>query len=214
MSPQELERVRTAIVIKTYTALIRRHANMTDEKQEAELKKVKRFAKALFHNVRGAAAELRVQLDAIETAFGVAMAVDGAAQAMAAGDGGDAGAAEAMGEERFVPAAPAASAAATAAPGAAGGNSGGGGADIGAARAAGDCSGGGAAVSITHSPRTSQPGDGTSQDKELVRLEDFEFFFGNEAVAKKAFDVFNVDGKDHVRNHPMHGSASWCHSPR
>lgn len=216
MSPEELERVRTAIVIKTYTALIRRHANMTDEKQEAELKKVKRFAKALFYNVRGAAAELRVQLDAIEAAFGVAVAVagDGAAEAiMAAGGGGDAAAgAEAMGEERFVPAAPsaAASAAAAAALGAAGGNSGG--AESGAARADGASSGGGAGAAIptAHSPRTSQPGEGTSQEAAVeaaVVQQDFELFFGNEAIAKKAWEVFKVDGKDHVRKHPVHGSA-------
>lgn len=45
--------VRTAIVIKTYTALIRKHSAMSDEEQLRELRTVKKFAHLLFANVRG-----------------------------------------------------------------------------------------------------------------------------------------------------------------
>eukprot|EP00198_Chlamydomonas_reinhardtii_P009196 XP_001698533.1 predicted protein [Chlamydomonas reinhardtii] len=53
MTEEELEKMRTAIVIKTYTALIRKHGSMSEEAQLRELKTVKRFSKALFFNIRG-----------------------------------------------------------------------------------------------------------------------------------------------------------------
>ncbi|KAG2491012.1 hypothetical protein HYH03_010684 [Edaphochlamys debaryana] len=53
MTEDELEKMRTAIVIKTYTALIRKHNAMSEADQRRELRTVKRFARALFFNIRG-----------------------------------------------------------------------------------------------------------------------------------------------------------------
>jgi hypothetical protein len=48
-SPQ----VRTAVVIKTYTAIIRNYSNLSAEEQEREMVAVRAFARALFANIRG-----------------------------------------------------------------------------------------------------------------------------------------------------------------
>ncbi|KXZ54635.1 hypothetical protein GPECTOR_4g700 [Gonium pectorale] len=53
LTDAELERVRDTIVIKTYTALIRKHGGMSEAEQLRELRTVKRFARALFLNLRG-----------------------------------------------------------------------------------------------------------------------------------------------------------------
>ncbi|PNH06946.1 hypothetical protein TSOC_006643 [Tetrabaena socialis] len=53
MTEAELDKMRTAIVIKTYTALIRKHSGMSDEQQLRELRTVRRLANALFYNIRG-----------------------------------------------------------------------------------------------------------------------------------------------------------------
>ncbi|KXZ50164.1 hypothetical protein GPECTOR_17g800 [Gonium pectorale] len=51
MTEAELEVVRTAIVIKTQTALISKYAEKSAEEMEKEMGRVRRFAKALYFNV-------------------------------------------------------------------------------------------------------------------------------------------------------------------
>ncbi|EFJ41662.1 hypothetical protein VOLCADRAFT_98375 [Volvox carteri f. nagariensis] len=51
LTDAELEKVRTAIVIKTQSALISKYTDRSDEDMAKELGRVKRFAKALFYNV-------------------------------------------------------------------------------------------------------------------------------------------------------------------
>ncbi|KAG2492831.1 hypothetical protein HYH03_008986 [Edaphochlamys debaryana] len=51
MTEAELEKVRTAIVIKTQSALIGKYANTSAEDMDKQVGRVRRFAKALFFNV-------------------------------------------------------------------------------------------------------------------------------------------------------------------
>jgi hypothetical protein len=53
LSDQEIERLRTAVVIKTYSNLIRHHKCRTPEDAKAQLADVASFGKALFANIRG-----------------------------------------------------------------------------------------------------------------------------------------------------------------
>ncbi|GIL52977.1 hypothetical protein Vafri_8704, partial [Volvox africanus] len=71
MTETELEKIRNAIVIKTYTALIRKHAGMSEEEQIRELRTVKRFGKALYFNVRGPeTTKTQLTLDDFKLFFG------------------------------------------------------------------------------------------------------------------------------------------------
>mmetsp|Transcript_11428 Transcript_11428/g.27132 ORF Transcript_11428/g.27132 Transcript_11428/m.27132 type:complete len:189 (+) Transcript_11428:507-1073(+) len=53
MSEKELEKIRTAVVVKTYSSLIRQHQYRTPEEVASQLMEVKKFGKALFLNIRG-----------------------------------------------------------------------------------------------------------------------------------------------------------------
>mmetsp|Transcript_26508 Transcript_26508/g.74517 ORF Transcript_26508/g.74517 Transcript_26508/m.74517 type:complete len:728 (+) Transcript_26508:274-2457(+) len=53
MSEADIERIRTAVVIKTYSALTRQHKFRTAEDAAEQLKAVRKFGSALFQNVRG-----------------------------------------------------------------------------------------------------------------------------------------------------------------
>jgi len=54
LTDKEIERLRTAVVVKTYSNLIRQHRCRTPEEAKAQLADVTQFGKALFSNLRGA----------------------------------------------------------------------------------------------------------------------------------------------------------------
>eukprot|EP00192_Tetraselmis_astigmatica_P003590 CAMPEP_0117676600 /NCGR_PEP_ID=MMETSP0804-20121206/16262_1 /TAXON_ID=1074897 /ORGANISM="Tetraselmis astigmatica, Strain CCMP880" /LENGTH=544 /DNA_ID=CAMNT_0005485755 /DNA_START=98 /DNA_END=1730 /DNA_ORIENTATION=+ len=53
MSDAEIERIRTAVVIKTYSSLVRQHKYRTPEAIAEQLQSVRKFAASLFKNIRG-----------------------------------------------------------------------------------------------------------------------------------------------------------------
>jgi hypothetical protein len=53
MTEAEMERLRTVVVIKTYSNLINQHKFRTPEEMKEQIKDVQTFAKALFKNIRG-----------------------------------------------------------------------------------------------------------------------------------------------------------------
>lgn len=53
MNHQDLAKLRGTIAIKTFTALIKRHKEMTEIEENKQLKTARRFAKGLFWNVKG-----------------------------------------------------------------------------------------------------------------------------------------------------------------
>ena len=53
MSEEEIEKIRTAVVIKTYSNLMSKHKHRTPETVESQLQAVRKFGAALFRNIRG-----------------------------------------------------------------------------------------------------------------------------------------------------------------
>lgn len=57
MTEDEIDKLRTAVVIKTSSAMLRQHKFRTPEEQREQLQKTKAFAKALFYTIRGKASK-------------------------------------------------------------------------------------------------------------------------------------------------------------
>ena len=55
----KLERLRTAVVVKTYSKLINHYKYSTVETEQHMVKKVRAFSKALFKNMVGTTSNLR-----------------------------------------------------------------------------------------------------------------------------------------------------------
>lgn len=53
MTDEEIEKIRTTVVIKTYSSLIKKHRYATPEQVQLQLKAVSKFGRALFNNIRG-----------------------------------------------------------------------------------------------------------------------------------------------------------------
>eukprot|EP00951_Prasinocladus_malaysianus_P015932 scaffold123241_cov40-Prasinocladus_malaysianus.AAC.1 len=53
MTDREIEKLRTTVVIKTFSSLLKQHQFRTAEDLENQIKDVRRFGQALFNNVRG-----------------------------------------------------------------------------------------------------------------------------------------------------------------
>ena len=53
MSEEEIERIRTAVVIKTYSSLISKHRHRTPEQMAIQLRAVRKFGAALYKNICG-----------------------------------------------------------------------------------------------------------------------------------------------------------------
>jgi len=53
LSEEEMERLRTVVVIKTYSSLISQHMYRTPEEMKEQIKDVQTFGKALYKNLRG-----------------------------------------------------------------------------------------------------------------------------------------------------------------
>lgn len=53
MKPAEWERLRTGIALKTFTALMKRYQDMSEQEEARKLREARRFAKGLFYNVKG-----------------------------------------------------------------------------------------------------------------------------------------------------------------
>lgn len=53
MTEEEMERLRTTVVIKTYSNLINQHKYRSPEEMKEQIKDVQVFAKALYRNIRG-----------------------------------------------------------------------------------------------------------------------------------------------------------------
>lgn len=53
MSEEEIEKIRTAVVIKTYSSLISKHKHRTPEQVASQLKAVRKFGAAVYKNIRG-----------------------------------------------------------------------------------------------------------------------------------------------------------------
>ena len=53
MSDAEIERIRTAVVIKTYSSLINKHKHRTPEQVASQLTAVRKFGAALYKNICG-----------------------------------------------------------------------------------------------------------------------------------------------------------------
>lgn len=53
MTEQELDKLRTAVVVKTSSAMLRQHKFRTPEEQAEQVEQVTAFARALFFTIRG-----------------------------------------------------------------------------------------------------------------------------------------------------------------